>query len=163
MRRLALADPAGYNADAMEIKTRPTAVMIEEGRLLLLEQRVSARRGWSLPGGTLRFGETIEQCLVREVEEETGLIVRVDRLLYLCERIEDGTHVIHMTFLVTREGGSLRAGAEPEVGAQAIIGVKMVPLAELEHHGFGARFCELARAGFPESATYQGSVRNIGL
>ena len=145
------------------IKVRPTAILIEEGQILLLEQRVSDHRNWSLPCGTLEAGETIEECLVREMREETGLTVSIDRLLYVCERIEADTHVIHMTFAVTRQGGRLRVGAEPELGAQVIESAKMIPLADLAHYGFGARFCELASAGFPGDGTYQGSVRNIGL
>ena len=148
---------------APKIKVRPTAILIEEGQILLLEQRVSDRRSWSLPGGTLEVGESIAECLVREMREETGLTVSIDRLLYLCERIEVESHVIHLTFLVKRQSGHVACGAEPEAGAQAIKSVKMVPLADLARYGFGARFCELASAGFPESGTYQGNVRNIGL
>jgi ADP-ribose pyrophosphatase YjhB (NUDIX family) len=148
---------------APSIKVRPTAVLIEDGCILLLEQRVSEERSWSLPGGTLEVGETVEECLIREMREETELAVSVGRLLYVCERIENETHVIHMTFLVKREEGRVACGAEPEVGAQAIKSVKLVPIAELSRYGFGARFCELASAGFPEGGTYQGSVRSIGL
>lgn len=145
------------------IRVRPTAVLVENGKILLLEQRVSDRRSWSLPGGALEVGETLEDCLVREIKEETGLVVSVDRLLYVCERIEADTHVIHLTFLVNRQKGHLACGAEPEAGAQTIKRAKMVPLTELPHCGFGRRFCQLAQRGFPERGTYRGSVRNLGL
>jgi len=145
------------------IRVRPTAILIEDGKILLLEQRVSGRRNWSLPGGAVEVGETIEECLVREVQEETGLIVSMDRLLYVCERIEADAHVIHLTFLVSRQGGALRRGAEPEAGANVITEAGFVPLGHLCDYGFDARFRELTLAGFPESGTYQGSVRSIGL
>lgn len=38
---------------------------------------------WDLPGGTIEAGETVEQGLLREVKEETGLEIRVGRALYI--------------------------------------------------------------------------------
>jgi mutator protein MutT len=144
---------------------RATAVLIEKECILLVEQRVteSLERRWSLPGGKVEIGETLQECVIREVKEETGLDVAVDRLLYVCDRIMDDRHVVHITFSVGRLGGRLRLGAEPEPGANPIKSVKMVPLSALDEYGFSERFCELAIAGFPESGTYQGSVTNIGL
>ena len=147
----------------MDFKLRITGVLIEDGKILLLEQDVVDSRRWSLPGGGLEHGETIEDCLVREMKEETGLTVEIDRLLYLCDRLHDGNHVVHITFLVNKTGGELMRGAEPERGANRIRSVQMVALADLPDYGFSARFCELAMKGFPGSGTYQGSVANIGL
>ena len=142
---------------------RATAVLIEEDRILLVQQDVDAVRGWSLPGGKLQSGESLAACVVREVREETGLHVAVDRLLYLCDRIEPSGHVVHVTFAVRRLGGVLQRGAEPEPDANPIHAVAMVPLASLPAHGFSSTFCALVAAGFPHSGTYQGSVANIGL
>ena len=149
----------------MDPKIRATAVLIENDHILLTEQKVteSLRRSWSLPGGTLEFGETLEECVIREVKEETGLDIIVGKLLYVCDRILDERHVVHITFSVKRAGGSLHVGVEPEADANPIKSVKMVPLSKLCEYGFSARFCELARAGFPNSGTYQGLVHNIGL
>ena len=146
-------------------KIRATAVLIENGHILLTEQRVSESlsRGWSLPGGTLEIGETLEKCVVREVKEETGLDVAVERLLYICDRIMDRRHVVHITFAVRRVGGELQLGSEPEAGASPIKSVRMVPLSELRQCGFSERFCALAKAGFPNGGTYQGAASNIGL
>jgi len=109
------------------------------------------------------MGETLKECVIRETKEETGLDVAVDKLLYVCDRIVDNRHVIHITFAVKRLGGDLRLGAEPEPAANPIRSVKMVPLTLLSKYGFSERFGELAAAGFPESGTYQGLVANIGL
>jgi ADP-ribose pyrophosphatase YjhB (NUDIX family) len=149
----------------MNLKVRATAVLIENGHILLIEQKVteSLRRSWSLPGGTLEFRETLETCVIREVKEETGLDVTLDRLLYVCDRVMDNHHVIHITLSVRRTGGELQAGIEPETDANPIQSVKMVPLSKLREYGFSARFCELAQADFPDSGTYQGPIHNIGL
>ena len=164
-----------------QIKVRATAILVEDEKILLVEQRVTGSRSWSLPGGALEAGETLEACLVREVREETGLLVGMDRLLYLCDRIEAARHVVHITFQVRRLGGHLQAGEEPEPGANPIHSVEMVPLSRLgdpawggmlgdpawggmlRERGFSQRFCDLAESGFPGSGTCRGAVSNIGL
>jgi ADP-ribose pyrophosphatase YjhB (NUDIX family) len=147
----------------MNPKVRATAVLIEDDRILLVKQRVSDARSWSLPGGTLKMGENLEECVVREVKEETGLTVRVEELLYLGDRIEGDRHVVHITFAVNRVGGCLRVGAEPEPGANPIYGVEMVPIGSLAERGFDCRFGALAAAGFPGRGSYVGAVSHIGL
>jgi ADP-ribose pyrophosphatase YjhB (NUDIX family) len=142
---------------------RATAVLVEDGRILLVQQRVDATRDWSLPGGKLQVGESLADCVVREVREETGLHVAVDRLLYLCDRLDASGHVVHVTFAVRREGGALRLGSEREPDANPIRQVAMVPIASLSEYGFSPRFRALAAAGFPRGGAYQGSVVNIGL
>ena len=149
----------------MNPQVRATAILIEDDHILLTEQKVteSLARSWSLPGGTLEAGETLEACVIREVKEETGLKVAVGRLLYVCDRIVDNHHVVHITFAVNRVGGELQLGVEPEADANPIKSVRMVPLSELCAYGFSERFCELVRSGFPGGGTYQGEVANIGL
>ena len=149
----------------MQPKVRATAVLVEDGDILLVEQKISAslQRAWSLPGGTLEFGESLEACLIREIHEETGLHVAIERLLYVCDRIADGHHVVHITFAIKRIGGHLRTGLEPEADANPIHSVRMVPLSTLADYGFSGRFITLAMQGFLNAGTYQGAVENIGL
>src|SRR5437016_4506535 len=45
----------------------------EEGRVLLLRHTYWLKKPWGLPGGGLHPGETLEECLRREVLEETGM------------------------------------------------------------------------------------------
>jgi len=137
--------------------------IIEDDSILLCEQDVAPSRRWSLPGGTLEFGETIEQCLVREMKEETGLDISVLDLLYVCDRLHEDNHVVHMTFLIERTGGRLGTGDGLEFARGKIKSVKMVPLNELPNYGFTPTFYELARANFPDKGTYKGNVSNIGL
>lgn len=144
------------------IIVRVTGILVEDGRILLLDQDVDDR-SWSLPGGRVEPGEPLGDALVREMREETGLDVRVERLLYVCDHLPvGGPHVVHMTFELSRVGGELGRLTEG-VDTNRIRGVRFVPLDELTGLGFGSRFAELARAGWPGAGSYAGAKKNIGL
>ncbi len=61
------------------------AVIINQGKILILKRsdtdEVGAKQ-WETPGGKIEFGEGLETALFREVKEETGINVYVERLLY---------------------------------------------------------------------------------
>lgn len=64
--------------------------MIRDGRVLLARRARAPLQGqWSIPGGHVEWGETLEQAVVRELREETALHVRVIELLEIVERIGD--------------------------------------------------------------------------
>jgi len=147
----------------MEPIVRVTGVLIEGDQILLVEQDVTKSRHWSHPGGALEFGETIEQCLVREMKEEIGLDVSVNGLIYVCDRIQNDSHVVHITFLVSKKGGKLGTGDGPEFAKGKIKSVKMVPVCDLSEHGFSTTYCNLVESGFPDRGAYKGNIANIGL
>jgi len=148
-------------------RVRVAGVLIEGGKLLVLRVRnsvsPSSDRRWSLPGGGLELGESLEACLRREMKEETGLEITVGKLLYVCDRLLDEDHTVHMTFLVHRTLGQLTVGQEPEPHANEILGAEFVPVQDLTSKGFSALFQEIVEAEFPGSGSYRGSVANIGL
>ena len=53
----------------------------DEGRILVLKHTYRPDMPWGLPGGGLRAGETLEDCLRREVREEAGIEVEIGNLL----------------------------------------------------------------------------------
>lgn len=62
--------------------------MIEDGRALLIRRGSEPLRGqWSIPGGTLELGESLESGVVRELKEETGLTVRIVEMIEVFDRI----------------------------------------------------------------------------
>jgi ADP-ribose pyrophosphatase YjhB (NUDIX family) len=80
---------------------------------------------WSLPGGTLEVGETLEAGVAREILEETGLTVAVGPIVDVFDRIfrdEDARvryHFVLIDYVCRAAGGTLRAGSD--VGEVAIV------------------------------------------
>ena len=80
----------GANRFETYTKTRDgsRAIIIQDGKILLSHEKVSG--WWLIPGGGMEEGETPKGCVVREVEEETGLIVRpTEQFLILHEYYEE--------------------------------------------------------------------------
>ena len=93
------------------------AVVIHEGRVLLIRRGQPPDAGeWSIPGGAVELGESVEDALRREIREETGLEIAVGPLLEIYERVErddDGGvrfHFVVLDYAATVVGGTLRAG-----------------------------------------------------
>jgi mutator protein MutT len=87
------------------------AIVVQDGAVLLIERHRAGKHYFVFPGGKLESGETDEAALVREVQEETGLMVRPTR------------HVAEVTFpdrvqtfwLSTVVGGEFGTGTGPEM------------------------------------------------
>lgn len=141
---------------------RVTGVLIENGEILVVKQKMSSSRNWSLPGGRLERGETIRQGLIREMREETGLDVDIVRLLYLCDIEGSANTVLHITFLLKRTGGDITLPTN-EFDENPIHDVCFVPICQLTEYGFSEHFRKLVEQGFPDLGNYMGDKKQIGL
>ena len=82
------------------MRIRAGVVLVENGKVALIERHRAGRHYYVFPGGGVDEGETTEQAAIREVEEETGLQVTLERKLaeiyfglseqvyYLAERLD---------------------------------------------------------------------------
>ena len=69
------------------------AIVIRDDALLLVQRGKSPGLGqWSVPGGIVEAGETVRAALVREVLEETGIVVEIGEFAGWVERILDDFH-----------------------------------------------------------------------
>jgi 8-oxo-dGTP diphosphatase len=80
----------------------------DEGRILLGHRRDID--WWNLPGGGMEAGETVDEAVCREVREETGLEVKVERLVGVYSKPQKQEVVL--TFLCRATGGTLQPTEE---------------------------------------------------
>lgn len=78
------------------------AVVLDDGQILLVRRGRGRSAGtWSIPGGHVEVGETMAEAVVRELQEETGLVGVCDELIGWVEHIDDDGHVVIFDFGVT--------------------------------------------------------------
>ena len=118
-----LYDSLGRPLDKMPDELHPGAntVLINESNQVLLHRR-SDNGAWALPGGRMEIGESIEGCAVREMFEETGLRVKIKRLVgvysdpknYCILRYPSGyaVHYLIVVYEVEQIGGELLISGE---------------------------------------------------
>jgi ADP-ribose pyrophosphatase YjhB (NUDIX family) len=110
-------DPSAPSANSLVVGSSAVAAD-DEGRILL--QRRSDSGNWALPGGTMDIGESFAESAVREVKEETGFDVRIERIIGI---YSDPAHVFayddgevrqefNICLACTIVGGALRVSSE---------------------------------------------------
>jgi 8-oxo-dGTP diphosphatase len=101
-------------------------VIIDQGRALLIRRGSEPLLGeWSIPGGTLELGESLQEGVARELREETGIEVRVLELIEVFDRVYQGEqsseveikprprfHFVIADYLCERLAGEPRAGSD---------------------------------------------------
>lgn len=121
-------------------------VVVKRGREVLLVRRGRApRQGvWTLPGGAIEWGETAPQAAQRELQEECGVCVEVERVLDVVDLIDRDAqgavrfHYVIVEFVARHRSGQVRPGSD---SADA----RWVDSAELEAYGLSAEVRRLIR------------------
>lgn len=116
------------------------AVIIQNGKILLEKRKSEPGRGkWSIPGGLVELGESVNQTVVREVAEETGLEVCEPELIDVVDNVvrdENGEvkyHFVIIDFFVKLKGGELKAQSDADE-------LRWVPLDEVEKYDLTKTF-----------------------
>jgi len=102
------------------------AVVLDGDRVLLVKRGHEPLKGeWSLPGGVVELGETLETAIVREVREETGLEVDVGPIVDVLDRLRydpDGRlkyHYVLVDFLCRPSNGVLCCASDADAAEWA--------------------------------------------
>ena len=116
------------------------AIIVSEGKILLEKRKNEPSRGkWSIPGGLVELGESVEQAVIREVKEETGLDVEAPRLIDVVDNISSDAkgkvkyHYVIVDYLVNIRGGLPKAASDADE-------LKWVPLSEVEEYDLTKSF-----------------------
>jgi ADP-ribose pyrophosphatase YjhB (NUDIX family) len=111
------------------------AIVMDGDRVLLIKRAHEPLKGqWSLPGGGVEVGETLEQATAREVREETGLDVEVGPIVDVIDRIARDTsggvehHFVLVDFVCRPSGGTLCCASDADAA-------EWVPLDALARYG----------------------------
>jgi len=147
------------------IKIRVAAVLVESDAVLLAMHRRRGETTWALPGGGLEEGEALEECLVREMREETGIPIRVGRLMLVADVVPPAgslrEQTLNLVFHVTRDGQAHTEARSVRLD-EAHDAVRFVPLDDLEQVGLRPPIGEALRAAIAEGpngpARYLGNV-----
>jgi ADP-ribose pyrophosphatase YjhB (NUDIX family) len=107
----------------------------EDKSILMLRQRHEDRDIWMVPGGGIEEGEDAKQAAIREVKEETGLDVTIEKLIWHVEEVSElrGQRFVNF-FLAKISGGTLGLGYDPERigGEQVMKEVKFMSRADIQ-------------------------------
>lgn len=119
-------------------RVRVCGICIEEDKVLLVNHAGLAKGDfWAPPGGGIEPGISAQNNLKREFKEETGLDVEVGAFLFATEYIQAPLHAVELFFAVTRKGGLLGVGSDPEMesGGQIIKDVRFMTFRDVDALG----------------------------
>jgi len=119
-------------------RTATAIIPFSPDKILLIKRRTVPFSGyWALPGGRVDPGETVEQTIVREVKEETGLDVAVVSKIgdYHEQGVQDGVEYDYYPacFLVKTVGGEIKK-QESEIEEIKLFSLSEVPEAMAFEH-----------------------------
>jgi ADP-ribose pyrophosphatase YjhB (NUDIX family) len=114
------------------------AVVVRDGRALIVKRAHEPRKGeWSLPGGLLELGESLQEAVRREIKEETTLDVTVGPIIETFDRVHRDDrgriryHFVIVDFVCWPDGGEAVPASDAD-------GVAWVSVNEIDDYAVNA-------------------------
>ncbi|POY35194.1 NUDIX hydrolase [Solitalea longa] len=144
----------------MKHKIRPSVVLLNNDSVLLMKYIYSDTEVYGLPGGNPEIGESLQEAVKRELQEELSLSVEIDDLLFVAEthRTEKQEVVVHHIF-----SGKILAGT-PELNAihTSALSVEWINVEDIDgknlYPNIGAEIKLLFGIGSTDRTTYLGNI-----
>ncbi len=113
-------------------RIRVAALIVREGKILLAMHEKGGRRYWLLPGGGVEYGESIEEALVRELQEEAWLEIIPGDILWIVDSIPDDHHRHVLNLILSAQALSDVLSPHPDAVLRDVQWIEVEHLAELE-------------------------------
>lgn len=121
-----------------KIRNRVSGLLIENDALLMVHIQLPyyEKPVWMPPGGGVRYGETLTDCLVREFKEETKVDIEPNMLKYINEVQTEHLHAIEFYFYCRAIRGAPALGSDPEYDneQQILKDIGFIPLHRIEKY-----------------------------
>ena len=86
--------------------------ILKDGEILLIKRKNEPFKGkWALPGGFVEYGEKVEDAVIREINEETGLVTKIKEIIgiYSDPNRDPRGHTVTIVFLLDVLSGKIHA------------------------------------------------------
>jgi ADP-ribose pyrophosphatase YjhB (NUDIX family) len=140
-------------------RVRVAALILYGGKVVLVRHRARDSSYHLLPGGGVDYRETLAEALVREVAEETGLVVEIGPPILINDTIDPAgsRHVVNITFTAAVVGGEI-TDAPQDSRVEAVELVDPADLATLDLRPPLAEAITTVLDGSALSTSYLGSL-----
>lgn len=121
-------------------------MIIQNEKILLIKRKKPPFEGrYALPGGFVEYNEKVEEAVIREIKEETGLKTKIDRLVgvYSSPDRDPRGHIISTVFSLDVSGGKLNSGSDAE--SAEYFDLKDLPELAFDHEEIVEDYLEMVK------------------
>jgi 8-oxo-dGTP diphosphatase len=111
------------------VTVRVSGIIVRDNTLLLIAHKKKGEIYWLLPGGGIKYGESLSHALKREFREELGIGIEVNAMALICDSIEPHgkRHILNVSFRCDYRDGEYRLGRDRRLYDFGFFGINEIP------------------------------------